>query len=122
MLWGKSDADARTDLGPMTIESERLFDELDDPKRQPDGAFALVLFVFLDDCELVAAEAGQHIGIAQRRLQPAGDLDQQPIARRVPQRVVDLLELVQVEHQDAERSAMALGSPGSILEFLTEYG
>src|ERR1700738_869885 len=104
----------------MAVEVEWLLYKPDDPECQLDRAFALVLLVFLDDGEFVAAETGQHVGIAQRRTQPLRDLDQQLVARRMPQRVVDVLEPVEVEHQDGESGAMTLQPLAGIFEFFGE--
>ena len=53
--------------------------------------------------ELVAAEPGHHLaGRGRAALQPVGDLDQQPVARRVAEAVVDRLEAVEVEVAQAE--------------------
>ena len=43
---------------------------------------------------------------------PLADGDQQLVADRVPEGVVDLLEVVQVDEEHAERGAVALGQPG----------
>ena len=71
--------------------------------------------------ELVAAEPGHRVAVAHRRAQPVGDLDQQLVAGRVAEAVVDLLEAVQVEEQHghvvvvaaARRSASASRSRNS---------
>ena len=55
--------------------------------------------------ELVAAEAGDDVGAAHQRAQPVGDRAQQRVAARMAERVVDLLELVEVDEQDGERPA-----------------
>ena len=49
--------------------------------------------------ELVAAEPGERVAAAQRAAQPGGDLAQQPVAVVVAERVVDLLEPVEVDQQ-----------------------
>ena len=53
------------------------------------------------DGELVAAEAGDQVVVADDGVQPAGDLDQQLVTGLVPGDVVDGLEAVEVEHQQA---------------------
>ena len=56
--------------------------------------------------ELVAAEPGDHLaGRGRAGLQPVGDLDQQPVAGRVAEAVVDGLEAVEVEVAQAEALA-----------------
>lgn len=47
--------------------------------------------------ELVAAQAGNHGGVLQRMLQPAGELTQELVAGVVAERVVDLLEAIHVD-------------------------
>jgi hypothetical protein len=49
--------------------------------------------------ELVSAQPGHGVRGPQRRLQSPAQLDQQFIARSVAQRVIDLLEAVEVHHQ-----------------------
>jgi hypothetical protein len=61
-----------------------------------------------DDLELVAAEAADLAAVADDRLQPLADLLEQLVAGRVAHRVVDLLEAVEVEHQQRARAARAL--------------
>jgi hypothetical protein len=46
-----------------------------------------------------AAEAGQHIGLAQRGAHPAGDLQQHRIAAALPHGVVDAAQVVGVDQQ-----------------------
>ena len=60
-----------------------------------------------DDGELVAGETGDDVTGFQHLGQPTADLDEQVVAGMVAQRVVDLLEPVEVEHDD-ERAHRAL--------------
>ena len=55
------------------------------------------------DRELVAAEAGDGVAVADAVLQAPGELDQQQIADVVAERVVDLLEAVEIEQQQRQR-------------------
>ena len=55
----------------------------------------------LQNDELVAAEARDHVGVANGALQPLGDRLQQHVAAGMPQGVVDLLELVEVDEVDS---------------------
>jgi hypothetical protein len=50
-----------------------------------------------DDRELVAAEAADDVGFAQSGAENARRVRDQPIADRVPERVVDVLEMVDVD-------------------------
>ena len=56
-----------------------------------------------DQRELVAAVAGRDVGGAQRRPHQLGHVDQDAVAVEVAEAVVDELEVVQVEHHDAQR-------------------
>ena len=61
--------------------------------------------------ELVAAQARGEIVLAQRRAQALGDGHEQRVARRVPERVVDGLEVVEVEEHDGGRVVVAARAP-----------
>ena len=67
------------------------------------AAWMPVAAVLEQDRELVAAQAGRGVGRAQGRLQALADLGQQLVARGVPERVVDRLEVVEVHEQDRDR-------------------
>ncbi|HEX2160445.1 MAG TPA: hypothetical protein VHF88_01325 [Thermoleophilaceae bacterium] len=62
----------------------------------------LVVDVLEAEGELVAAEAGDEVGWTQHSAQPLGDGDQQLVAGLVAERVVDQLEVVDVEEGDRE--------------------
>nr|BFE69456.1 hypothetical protein GCM10020092_027570 [Actinoplanes digitatis] len=53
--------------------------------------------------ELVAAEAGDHVALADGLAQPLGDHDQQGVPDGVAEPVVDRLEVVEVDERQAER-------------------
>jgi len=61
--------------------------------------------------ELVPAEARQRVTAAQHPAQPLGDVAQQRVAVVVPERVVDLLEAVEVDQQQAGEPAERLTPP-----------
>ena len=82
------------------------------------------------DGELVAAQPGDGVAVAQHRPQPRADLAEQLVAVGVPEGVVDLLEAVEVDEQQRDlavgagrrrpapaprrsRSSTQLGSPVS---------
>ncbi len=52
------------------------------------------------DRELVAAETGEHVRAAQLLGEPRPHLHQEPVPDVVPEAVVDLFELVQVQEQE----------------------
>ena len=57
------------------------------------------------DREFIAALAGRDVVGPDRGGQSFGDLDEEAIARRVSERVVDDLEVVHVEEQDRDPGA-----------------
>ncbi len=59
------------------------------------------------DRELVAAEPREHVGLAHAAGKQLGDPDDHIIAGLVAERVVDVLEVVQVEHQQRALGAVA---------------
>jgi len=59
--------------------------------------------------ELVAAEPGNHVLLVERRPQPLGDLLQQAVAGVVPERVVDLLEVIEVDQDHRHLRAVLAG-------------
>ena len=63
--------------------------------------------------ELVAAEAGQHGLVVQRSAQACGDLEQHPVPDQVPERLVDLLEPVQVDDHHGQRHRSPGGCTGA---------
>ncbi len=73
------------------------------------GDRARIGHVGLHDGELIAAETRDDIGVAHAALQPAGHGFEQLVAALVAQRVVDALELVEVEKQ--HRKLLAAADP-----------
>jgi hypothetical protein len=49
--------------------------------------------------ELIAAEAGDGVGVVDQPAQPLSHLIEEQVAGMVAQRVVDALETVQIQHQ-----------------------
>ena len=60
-----------------------------------------------EDGKLVAAQAGDHVGSAQRRLEAFGDLLQHQVADVMAEGVVDFLEPVEVENHKGKMLARA---------------
>ena len=73
----------------------------------------------LHDGELVAAHAGDRVGLAHQRAQPIGDHLQELVAGGMAERVVDVLEVVEVEHVGGDHLA-ALGAGERVLEPLVQ--
>ena len=63
-----------------------------------------------DHRELVASEPGQHVGAAQAGAQRVAHAGDQLVADRMAERVVDVLEVVEVDRQDGDRAPVALGA------------
>jgi hypothetical protein len=103
----QGDADARVDLQPHALVHERLA-QGDEQLLGDVGRVLAGGHVREQHAELVTAEAGHRVGVAQRGLQPARDLLQQQVSVVVAERVVDLLEVIEVH--DHHHSGLA-GAP-----------
>ena len=66
--------------------------------------------------ELVATHPPDRVGIAQRARQPGGHGDEQPVAGLVAQRVVDVLEVVEIDEQRRARGAVAPAAGQQLLD------
>ena len=106
LLGGEDGADRDADPRLAVADDERLADDRDDPLAQPADV-GLALRADLDDGEFVAADAGDRVGLAQQRAQPLADLLDELVAGIVAERVVDLLEAVEIEHQQGDLLARA---------------
>ena len=93
---------------PWSCRKTWLLDGLADALRDHQGARGRRLRQHHH--ELVAAVAGQDVGLAHRLHQDAAHLGQGARARQVAVRVVDALEAVQVQEDDRERDAVALAA------------
>ena len=77
--------------------------------------------VLEQDGELVAAEAGRGVRAADARVEAAGDLDEHLVAGGVPERVVDRLEVVEVEEDDRQAAALAAAAGDRLAHLLGEH-
>ena len=68
------------------------------------------------DGELVAADAGHEVGAGHGGLQARADLAQQPVAGLVAERVVELLEVVEVDQQQRELGLDGAGGGRRLVE------
>ena len=68
------------------------------------------------DDELVATHPADRVGVAQRARQPCGHGDEQPVAGLVAERVVDVLEVVEVDEQRRARRAVAPAADQELLD------
>ena len=90
------DADAGIGGDQMPHAFERLPDRRMDFVNELSG-FRPVLDSGLNDGEFVAAEPGRHVGLLETAAQALGDALEQLVADRMAERVVDALELVDVD-------------------------
>ena len=119
------------DLGPVEPELRIGDDSGREPHREPgrglEQAHApddpvghrdrlLLVAAGEEERELVASDPERLAVLAQ----PAGDLREDEVALRVPQRVVQLLEVVDVEQADAEREALLLRLGEVLVEAVVE--
>ena len=95
------DPDARADHQILLADADRLGRRRHQPLRQDRGVGGGAQ-LDLDHRELVAAEPGDRVAAAHRGGQALGDDAQKLVARTVAQRVVDLLEPVEVEVEKRE--------------------
>ncbi len=95
---GQRDADAGADLDQVIVDAIALAQPLDDAAGKRGGVFGR-RDVLLEHDELVAAEAGDEILGPQHLAQTIGDGAQQLVAAGVTERVVDLLELIEVDEE-----------------------
>ncbi len=89
------------------MDRERIAEDLHEALSHRHGA-AQVAIVVQEDRELVAPEPRRQVVITDAGADPLPHHDQQVVAGRVPERVVHVLEVVEVEQQDD-----GIESPGS---------
>jgi hypothetical protein len=117
----EADADAGADLQRGAADPERepqLLQQLGGDRLR--GRAAVVRQILQQQHELVAAVPREQAHGANTVLQPARDRAQQLVAGRVAERVVDRLEVVQVEVEQRDRRAGAAGAGDRVLEALFE--
>ena len=74
------------------------------------------------DRELIPAEPGDRCRSPAARHEPLADLLEQEVAVVVPERVIDLLEPVEIHHQHRPRLVVALGRRERLKHVLAEQG
>ena len=106
-LWGRP---------PSSCGAERALEQalgdLDDLRALRDA--------LQQDGELVAAEARGRVHAAQGRAQAVGDADEQLVAGSVAQRVVDGLEVVEVDERDGHDLVVPRGALQRLLDAVEE--
>jgi len=100
-------SDARCHAQLVAFESQRLGEVIEKPARD---VLNLVDAASIgnDDDELVAAHSAHEVGVAQDLGEPLTNKSDEPVAGFVAQRVVDGLEVVDVEVDRGEARAVAL--------------
>ena len=102
----KGDPDAGSGKDFVAAKHERLGECALDAQRE---GFGVGLVGILDqDGELVSAEAGKGVLIAQATAQAASELAQQVITDIVAERIVDILEVVQIDKHQHQLFLIAL--------------
>ena len=103
------DADADGGVNLVAVDGKRRRQHVADLGRQRFD-IADVRDDVLQHGEFVAAEAGDQVGLAHARFQPFGDQAQQIVAHRMAERVVDVLEMIEIEIVHGELVAAAPGA------------
>ena len=121
VLREQGDADAGGDMHLVAIELERGGERAQDLGRQGRGVGGL-RELGLHQREFVAAEPGQGVAGPDRARDPAGHRAQQLVADRMAERVVDLLEAVEVEEEDRGQATFAAGMGQGLAEPVEQQG
>ena len=104
---GDRDADAGVAGKLVAVAIERGAQRLIDPRDQRLDILG-AHDAALQDGEFIPAEAGDEILRADRLAQPLRHALQEFVADQMPQRIVDALELVDVDIEDCERAPLAV--------------
>ncbi len=107
---GAGDPDRRGHHDVLVAEDVGRPELVDEAGRHRAGATERRL-VLDQDGELVAAEAGDQVALADQALDALGDRDQERVAGAVAERVVDDLEVVEVEEEDRGDLVLGMGIP-----------
>ena len=118
---GEDGADADSDPGLALAQHERLADDGDDPLAQA-ADIGLAFGADLDDRELVAADPGDGVGLADQGMEALADLLDEPVAGIVAQSVVDLLEAIEIEHQQGDLLAAPAVAGQGLAQAVLEQG
>ena len=89
----------------MRVDDEPFVEGLDHALRDESG---LVLCAFHQDRELIAAQPGDRVTGSHAADNPLSHLNQQCVASRMTEVVVDELEIVKVQRQHRHRLVVAL--------------
>ena len=106
ILWTKGATDRNADEHPVADQRYRLQETVLDSLRQRQGTFRID--IGQPQRELVAAHPCHHRIAAQAGFQPLGNHSQQRVAGSVSQRVVDVLEVIEIEVEQRQGAPRAL--------------
>ena len=95
---GDRDAHARRHAHLGGAHGERLLQSMEDPLGDHE-CLRVALQILCEDDELVAAQARHSVAVTHRLRQPRRDRGEDVVSERVPEVVVDRLEMVEVHEQ-----------------------
>ncbi len=116
--WRDRDTHADADDHRMAFELVGRADRLDHAVREGGRLGTRVRLDHVQDRELVAAQAPDHVGLGDHLGEPRRHRLEQQVADRVAERVVDRLEQVEVEDEDAELRAVLDEPPQRLVHLL----
>src|SRR5205085_1048776 len=119
ILGRQRNADADPDDELVITDIIGRGDALDDVARKCGHCRRIAVVAKLYDREFVAAEPGDGVVLADAFAEPAGDLLQQGVTDRMAQRVVDILEVIEIETKYRELIT-ALGEAERLFELFAE--
>src|SRR5580704_7779992 len=99
--WEHRNTDAGRDPALVAVNGQRLDNGGEDFSRHRTY-LRLVRYLAQHKDELVTADAGYYIALAQAFAQPFGGLNKQNISRRVTECVIDVFKTVEVHEHDGE--------------------
>src|SRR5208282_5877007 len=114
------DAHAGGDMDLVAFYAEGRAQDVDELRRQ-NCRISGVAKPGLNDGELVAAETRDRVDLPQALLEPLCDRHEQLVSHLVAERVVDVLELIEVEKEDRKTVVASLHPADLLLEALAEH-
>ena len=118
---GQADPDACARIHLLALDFERGLQRRQGPPRH-GGGLRGILDSVQEDRELVAAEACHRVRRPHCRLQSPRDLPKDGVAGRVPEAVVDGLEVVEIDEHDADSRAPTARPEHRVLHAVGEQG
>src|SRR5665647_900251 len=97
--WVTDDTNARCRNQGYSVNFQRLLNLLQNVLRNTFSIFPAP-YPGKDEDELISAESGHNIGFTQAGLHSPGQCFQELVSSKMSERIVDFLELIQVEKHD----------------------